>query len=259
MFKLCVLLGYGQMKQFVHIAHGLIRWTSGKFSTRKGMTIHLEEVLDEAIKRATAFVPPGETSVSQRKKIAEAVGIGAIKYNDLRQNPRTDVIFDWDQMLTLSGNSGPYLQYTYARTQSVLRKAGLSLRGVRLSLTTKQSHLDGDCFGDKPLAMTEEERLLLRTIYRFPEAVGEAAKIFSPNLLCNFLFDLAQKFNLFYDKHRILPQRTENGGQKTDSRRQNGTEPTENESAFRLGLTAAVGQILKTGLGILGIETPEKM
>ena len=221
LFNIATQLGYAQLNQFVHVAHGLIRWSSGKFSTRKGMTIHLEEVLNEAIERAAAFAPLSGASASQRKKIAQAVGIGAVKYNDLKQNPRTDIIFDWDQILTLSGNSGPYVQYTYARTESVKRKAKSEKR--------------------KPIAPNElnnEEISILRTIYKFPEIVEDAAREFSPNLLCNFLFDLCQRFNLFYDKQRIIG--------------------SENEE-FRLFLTAAVGQVLKNGLRILGIEALEKM
>jgi arginyl-tRNA synthetase len=225
-FNVAKMLGYADLTQFVHVAHGLIRWPTGKFSTRRGMTIHLEEVLLEAVARARKMMKTAgvakDLSEEEREKVAQAVGIGGIKYNDLKQNPRTDIIFDWDQIISLSGNSGPYLQYTYARTQSVLRKANFkSSNGV---LTQEN--------------LSNEELGLLRTFYRFPEVIVEAAENFSPNLLCNFLFDLAQKFNLFYDKQKIIGS----GNEK-----------------FRLVLTAAVGQILKNGLGLLGIEALEKM
>lgn len=226
LFNIATQLGYGQLNQFVHVAHGLIRWSTGKFSTRRGETIHLEEVLNEAIERAAVFVPPSGTSASQRKAIAEKVGIGAIKYNDLKQNPTTDIVFDWDQILTLSGNSGPYLQYTFARTESVLAKSKFLILNFKSNLNFQF------------LNVSSEEVTLLRTIYKFPEAVQDAAEEFGPNLLCNFLFDLCQKFNLFYDKQRILG--------------------SENEE-FRLLLTAAVGQVLKKGLRLLGIESLEKM
>lgn len=234
LFNVAVQLGYGQLNQFVHISHGLIRWPTGKFSTREGKTIHLEKVLSEAIERAeklceTAGVAK-EMSAKERRQVAKSIGIGAIKYNDLKQNPRTDIVFDWDQILSLSGNSGPYLQYTYARTQSVLKKSEIRSAGWR----TKPEINSNFQFSN----LSNEESILLRTIYRFPEVAVEAAKTFSPNLLCNFLFDLSQKFNLFYDKKRILGN--------------------ENES-FRLLLTAAVGQILKNGLQLLGIEALERM
>ncbi|PIS14634.1 arginine--tRNA ligase [Candidatus Shapirobacteria bacterium CG09_land_8_20_14_0_10_39_12] len=231
LFNIATQLGYGKPEMFVHVGHGLIRWPTGKFSTRKGDTVHLEDVLTEAIERAAAFVPPGETSASQRINIARAVGIGAIKYNDLKQNPRTDIVFDWDQVLSLQGNSGPYLQYSFARTQSVLRKAkDLNLKFLIFNFKSISNV--------KILNVSNEEISLLRTIYRFPEAIADAAREFSPNLVCNFLFDLAQKFNLFYDKERIIGN--------------------ENEE-FRLLLTSAVGQVLKNGLTLLGIEALEKM
>lgn len=227
-FAVAEKLGYGKPSQFVHISHGLIRWPTGKFSTRKGDTIHLEEVLSEAIEQARALCQKAgvakDLSEKEREAVAQAVGVGGVKYNDLKQNPKTDVIFDWEQILSLSGNSGPYLQYTYARTQSVQRKAKSEKRKVKID--------------DAKGCLNAEEIALLRTIYKFPEIVAEAAGEYSPNLICNFLFDLARKFNHFYDKHRIIGE--------------------ENEE-FRLLLTAAVGQVLKNGLNLLGIRTLERM
>lgn len=228
-FKICELLDYAKLSQFVHVPHGLIRWATGKFSTRQGMTIHLEEILDEAVVRAEKLCESSgvakQLDPKEKEVVATAIGIGAVKYNDLKQNPRTDIIFDWDAMLTLSGNSGPYLQYTFARTQSVLAK---SSNGGKIDHTTLQ--LDQ--------ISSDEERALLRTLYKFPEAIAESAKTFSPNLIANFLFDISQKFNLFYDKQRIIGSATEQ---------------------FRLILTDATGQILKNGLTLLGIQTLEKM
>ncbi|MGB9637299.1 MAG: arginine--tRNA ligase, partial [Microgenomates group bacterium] len=260
LFNLAVQLGYGNLNMFVHVAHGLIRWPTGKFSTRSGKTIHLEEVLKEAIERAKKLSEGTNAStivhqfvLKDSEKVAKAVGIGAIKYNDLKQNPRTDIIFDWDQILTLNGNSGPYLQYTYARTQSVLRKVQSQTAYQPAGKLGKVQ-----CFSNETMKqLNNEEMVLLRTIYRFPEVVEESAKQFSPNLLCNFLFDLAQKFNLFYDKHRILSQKSKFKSQKVGIESEN--EVTEEQSNFRLVLTAAVGQVLKNGLGLLGIEALKRM
>lgn len=239
LFNVATQLGYAKLSQFVHIAHGLIRWSSGKFSTRKGMTIHLEEVLDEAIKRAEELCKgAGATkslSSEEISKTAEKIGIGAIKYNDLKQNPRTDIVFDWDQILTLSGNSGPYLQYTYARTKSVLEKSETLNPKSETKSNFKTFKVPNNLTIQQ---LSNEEISIIRTIYKFSEVVMEAAKEFSPNLLCNFLFDLSQKFNLFYDKERIIGSESEN---------------------FRLQLTAAVGQVLKNGLTLLGLQALEKM
>ncbi|PJE67436.1 hypothetical protein COU95_02420 [Candidatus Shapirobacteria bacterium CG10_big_fil_rev_8_21_14_0_10_40_9] len=165
--------------------------------------------------------------------MAEAVGVGAILYFDLSHQPTTDIIFDWEKIFVLEGNSGPYLQYTYARTQSVLAKA-------------QSSKLKAQIAGD--INLQPEEIAILRTIYKFPEIVQSAAEAFSPNLLANFLFDLAQKYNLFYQKHPILkPQR------------RGSLAETQKIREFRLALTAATSQILKNGLTLLGIATLEKM
>ena len=209
-------LGWGEGVELVHVAHGLIRFAAGKLSTRRGQTVKLEEVLDEAIARA-------EKLVGKREAVTKAVGIGAVKYFDLSHQPQTDIIFDWEKMFLLEGNSAPYLQYTYARASSVLRKAGVS----QLTVDSRQS------------AVGEEELPILRYIYRFPEIVEDAAKSYSPNLLCNYLFDLAQRFNRFYAAVPIIRAK-------------------ENRD-LRLALTSATAQVLKNGLTLLGIATPERL
>jgi arginyl-tRNA synthetase len=199
--------------KLVHTAHGLYLAPDGKkFSTRKGKTVKLEEVLDEAIERAKKLG-------NENSKVAKEVGIGAIKYYDLMHSVSSNVIFDWEKMMNLEGNSGPYLQYTVARTNSVLSKA----KGVKNSKVT---------------GLNTEELLILRSLIRLSEIVETSAKSYSPNLLCNYLYDLASKYNAFYNKHKIIG--------------------SENEE-FRLTLTTAVGQILKNGLKLLGIKTPERM
>lgn len=222
------LLGWGKRHQFVHIPHGLIRLKEGKMSTRRGNVIKLEAVLAEAINRAKKY--------NNNEIIAKAVGIGAVKYNDLKHSPITGYTFDWEEILTLEGNSGPYLQYTFARAQSVLSHA-----------SSFPSNPPDPSFSS--YSPNSEELAILRWIYRFPEVVEKAARQYAPNLLCTFLFDLAQRFNTFYNKHRILDVSV-------------GDLPStinHQSSGFRLSLTAAVAQILKSGLNLLGIQAPEKM
>ncbi|MCD6094477.1 arginine--tRNA ligase [bacterium] len=232
LFRVVELLKWKGKKRFVHIAHGLIRSKEGKFSTREGKTIHLEEVLEEAIRRARKIIEKSETSknLSEREKIkiCKVVGIGGIKYQDLSSYHTKDIIFDWNKILTLKGNSGPYLQYTYARSRSVLKKAKTIRKNFKtLSLCN---------FEIKP-----EEMEILRTIYKFPEVVEDAGYNFSPNLICEFAFKLAQRYNLFYELYPIIE--------------------AENSKIrdFRLALSAAVSQILKNSLSLLGIEVLEKM
>ena len=204
-------LGWGGEKDFVHVAHGMVLGGDGKkMSTRKGTGMKMEELLNKAIEKAGKI---NEAS-------AQKVGVGAVKYFDLRHSPETTYRFDIEEALSLDGNSGPYLQYCLVRCRSVLEKA----------------NLEGSVpFG---VGLNGEEMGVLRWLYRFPEVVEDAAKSFSPNLVCNYLFELAQRFNSFYNKHRILESEDE---------------------AFRLGLTKSVGQVLANGLGLLGIEVVERM
>ncbi len=202
--------------ELVHVWHGLYLAPDGrKFSTRGGNTVKLDEVLKEAIDRA--------------KGIPE-VGIGAIKYFDLLHGIQSNIVFDWDKILALQGNSGPYLQYTHARIKSVLAKNNSPLSFPSLKL---REGVGGE--------LNREELAILRHIYKFPEVVEEAAGRYSPNLLCNFIYELAQRFNTFYNKCSIL------------------SAQSLGEREFRLVLTKSVGDVLKKGLNLLGISAPEKM
>jgi len=226
-FEAARLLGWNDKIHYEHVAHGLIRFLHGKMSTRRGETVKLEEVLNEAVSRAKEIIDKSETgrglSSSEKEEVAKSVGIGAVKYFDLTHHPATDIIFDWSKIFVLEGNSAPYLQYTIARTKSVLQKSG---------------NKEVKNFKSKPDGINTEELSVLRALSRFSDVIVGAAKNYSPNLLANYLFDLAQKYNNFYNQHRII------GG--------------ENEEV-RIALTGGVSVVLKNGLGILGIETPEKM
>ena len=201
-----------------HTNHGLYLGTDGKkFSTRKGKTIKLEEVLDEAIDRAKKLG-------NSEEEVSKQVGIGAIKYFDLMHSVQSNVVFDWEKIMNMEGNSGPYLQYTHARMHSVLQKS-----------EARNPKLETD------LKLEAEELSVLRTLTRFTEVIEDAAETYSPNILCNYLYDLAQKFNTFYNKYRILEADT-NGSKE-----------------FRLTLTESTATVLQNGLHLLGIETPEKM
>jgi arginyl-tRNA synthetase len=232
LFKTVEILGWSKKTKFVHVAHGLYRTKTGKFSTRKGETVHLEDVLKEAIERAKEIIEKSETSrgltEKEKERVSKIVGIGAVKYNDLSQHPSKDIIFDWEKVLNLKGNSAPYLQYTFVRCQSVLEKAG----SWKLEVGSRKLKIE---------KLKKEEIDILREIYKFPEIIQEAAEKFSPNLICNFVFDLAKKYNLFYDLYPILK-----------------AEDKETKN-FRLILTKSVAQIIKNSLYLLGIQTPEKM
>ncbi|MGI5825792.1 MAG: arginine--tRNA ligase [Patescibacteria group bacterium] len=227
-FTVAEQLGIGSREKFLHLLYGYVFLKGkGKMSSRAGTVVTADSVMDEArdyaLKLVQGGVGVGQLAPGEDKVIAEAVGIGAIKYALLKLTRTQDINFDLDESISLKGNSGPYLQYTYARTQSVVRKS---------QETQKESQeLTG-------FDLVAEEEILLRTLYRFPEVIEEAAEEFAPNAVCNYLFDLSQKFNLFYDKHKILGSDRE---------------------YFRLQLTKAVGQILQNGLELLGIETLDRI
>lgn len=240
-FAAARLLGFtDSTTQLVHTAHGLYLAPDGKkFSTRKGKTIKLEEVLNEAIERAKKLG-------NDTQEVAKEVGIGAIKYFDLMHSVSSNVVFDWEKMMNLEGNSGPYLQYTVARTNSVLSKADLKGLFQGRGLSRK-----GESFKGVIKSLSKEETIVLRDLIKFSEIVENAAKTYSPNLLANYLFDLAQKYNGFYNKHWIL--------QKLNMSKNSVDYIKPETQEFRLSLTFATNQVLKNGLKLLGIETPERM
>ena len=246
-FATAELLGWLNGTELVHVAHGLIRFPHGKMATRRGETVKLESVLDEAVARARKIIkakPSNGTrerlSNKEKEEVAKVVGIGAIKYFDLSHHPASDIIFDWEKMFVLEGNSAPYLQYTVARTNSVLAK-----------LKTQNPKL-------KTVNLNKEEMTVLRRLPKFPEVVAQAAQNYSPNLLCNYLFDLAQKYNNFYARHRILDTSSERTKSKALSDNQHRIIDSDVKE-FRVSLTSATGQTLKNGLRLLGIQAPSKM
>ena len=232
LFKTTEMLGWTKDVRFEHIVHGLMRSKTGKFSTRRGDTVHLEDVLQEAIDKAKEIINTSEIDKNlpekEKNELAKQIGIGAVKYNDLSQHHSRDIVFDWDKIINLKGNSGPYLQYAFARTQSVLEKASGSPTSAK--------------FGEVNFNELQEfEKILLKKLLHFSEVVEQATVTSSPNLICNYIFDLSQSFNLFYNEVSILKANT------------------KEQKEFRLALTFAVGQVIKNSLTLLGIESPNRM
>jgi len=223
-------LGWVRDGQRVHVGHGLYRFKDGKMSTRKGNVIWLEEVLEEAEKRVLKLTN------DQRQMDAgsiQKIAFGALKWSDLKRNARLDVTFDWDAIMTMRGNSGPYLQYTFVRCNSILEKAK-NLSSAKPFDILNLSLMEGKS------QITPSERDLLRNLYTYFEVVEKAALEYAPHHLTTYLFNLAQSFNKFYGVSQVI-----------------GSEPEILQ--LRLGLVRATAQILKKGLGVLGIEVVEKM
>jgi arginyl-tRNA synthetase len=193
--------------------------------TREGEVVQLADVLTEAVERAGAVVAEknAELSAEEQATIAEAIGIGAVKYAELSQHRMTDYIFDWDNMLALKGNTAPYLMNAYVRTRSIFRKLGEDFSGV-----------------DKIELTEEAEKTLALKLTQFAETVPAVLYDFRPNMLAMYLFELANTFHSFYEKCPVL--RSEGAVRET-----------------RLALTELTGRTLKKGLGLLGIATTERM
>ena len=226
-FETAKLMGWTKNCEMVHVAHGLIRWPTGKFSTRKGDTIHLSDVIEKAKEKARELAEKSKVIKDlnnyQKEEVVEKVAIGAIKFSDLSSDPKKDIIFNWDQVMSLDGDSGPYLQYTLARCLSVLNKTQIN----------EQKNID-----EIPKTINKDEMALIKEFYKFEEKIIEASERFSPAVIAEYLIGIARKYNEFYAKNRIINQK---------------------EETFRIFLTKTAAMILETGLNLLGIDKIEKM
>jgi len=225
LFEMCRRFKW-DLPELEHTVFGRMRFKDQKMSTRKGTVIRLEEVLDEAVKRAGKIIENHCDTIQtdNREELAEMMGIGALAYGVLSQNRKMDIVFDWDKFLSFEGNSAPYLQYTHARAKSVLRKSD-------------QNEFDMPSGIDE---LTERERNLVNLLLQFAKVLEEAREARMPHILANYLFALSQEFNSFYNAESIL---------KAD-------DPSR---AFRLSLTSFTASVLKTGAEILTIRVPERM
>lgn len=207
-----------------HLPHGIMKLTTGKMSSRTGKVVSGESLLGEL--KAVVLEKMGDREIADKEKVADMIAVGALKYTVLKQQIGGDIVYDPEKMTNLQGDTGPYIQYTFARTQSVIDKAASKPAGndQRIGKSVEQ--------------MESEEIGIMRWIYRYPEVVAEAGRTYSPHLVASFIYELAGRYNAFYNKHKIV------GG--------------ENEE-LRLQLTKAVGQILKSGLGLLGIVALREM
>ena len=224
LFRVAELLGFEGVGASEHVEFGFMKLPEGAMSTRKGNVILLEQVLDEAKRRAREVIQEKNPNLRDADEVARRVGLGAIKFFDLSHNRKSDVVFRWEDVLLFEGNTGPYIQYTHARLKSILRKAGDM----------------NERFPEK-ITLDAEERGLLFHCARLPEAMERVIETWSPHLLASYLFDLAQKANEFYHSHPVL------------------AETDEHKKQFLLMLVQVVVTTLATGLYLLGIDAPGEM
>ena len=219
----------GVATRLEHVWFGLMRLPEGTFSTRQGNVIKLERLLDEAQTRALAVVKASSPDMpaEQQWEVARAVGIGAVKYADLSQNPQSLVTFTWEKALALDGNSAPYLQYACARIASVQDKYRERFPGVEPRRF--------------PIRLTEPvERQLATRLLRFADVVQRAARLYRPSVLADYLYDLAQTYSTFYQNTPFL-------------------KAAEGARESRVRLCDLTAQTLRRGLDLLGIEAPERI
>jgi arginyl-tRNA synthetase len=206
-----------------HIAHGMLRFADGKMSSRKGNVITGESLISAVEAMVHKKIEERELETFEKNKIAEMVAIGAIKYSVLRQATGGDIIFDFEKSISFEGDSGPYLQYSYVRANSILEKA--KKEGIEPA---------------RPLVAPEETTLVERLLSRFPEVVSRAGAEYAPHLIATYLIELASAFNSFYANNQIVNKE-------------------DKDSAYKVAITSAFASVMKNGLWLLGIEAPTKM
>lgn len=226
-FEVAKLLGIDEKytNGLVHVPFGMVLLPTGKMSTREGKIIKLEELLEEAIQRAKKVIEEKNPGLENKDEIAKKVGIGAVIFNDLANNRVKDEIFEWDQILNFQGETGPYIQYTYVRTKSVLEK----VEKVPEFATVDLNELSD-----------EYSQNIIKLMYNFENTLVQVTKKEEPSILSRYLIDLAKAYSSFYNENKII------------------TDEQKTQDA-RVYLTYAVGQVLKTGANLLGIDMPEKM
>ena len=210
----------------MHVPFGMVLGPGGKrLSTRKGASTTIKDVIDEAIEKARQVLEAKGKTGEEAQKIASAVGIGAVIFNDLKNNRIKDEIFDLDEMLKFEGETGPYVQYTYVRTNSILKKAGVevSIDDIDLSVLTEK-----------------EEVELVKLLANRKNIIKEAARDNEPSILTRYIIDVASSFSKYYNECQIIVKE-------------------EKLKLARLALVKTVGYVLKNGLNMLGINAPEKM
>ncbi len=227
-----------------HVAFGTMMGSDGKpFKTRTGGTIKLVDLLNEAVDKAAELVrqKSPELPADQQREIAQTVGIGAVKYADLAQNRNSDYVFSWEKMLSLEGNTAPYMQYAYARIRSIFRKGGGPAPDEMQGQTPLPQTTTARKTSQSPFFIQEPaERQLAVRLLQWPEAISAVADECLPSILCSYLYDLAGAFTSFYENCPVL---------KSD-------EPIRSS---RLALCDITARVIKTGLGLLGIGTIEQM
>ena len=224
LFAILKLMGYDFYDDCKHIPFGMVSLKDQTLSTRKGQVVFLEDVLNKAVDKTKEIMENRDSKIENVDEVAEIVGIGAVKFQELYNNRIKDYVFDWDEVLNFDGETGPYVQYTYARAKSVLRKADYN-ENTEISFDNITS---------------DEEFALVKALGNFKDVVAKAGEKYEPSLITRHLTEIAKNFNKFYNACQINVE-------------------DEKLKEERLALTYATSIVVKTGLGLLGIKTVEQM
>src|SRR5690554_1665084 len=232
LFLILKKLGFEWAKNLFHLSYGMVDLPSGKMKSREGTVVDADDLIEEMASTA------GEISEElgkldgyneeEKQELYKIIGLGALKYYILKVDPKKRILFDPKESIDFQGNTGPFIQYTYARIQSILRKADVANSGTSFSL-------------NNDAVLHDKEKQLIKQLEQFPEVIQSAAEQHSPALIANYTYDLVKDFNSFYQNVSIL-----------------GAD-TNKEKEFRVALSKTVSQTIKNAFGVLGIEVPERM
>jgi len=225
-------LGFDWSENLYHLSYGMVELPEGKMKSREGTVVDADDLLEEMVSTAETMSNDlgklDEYQDDEKKSIVETIGLGALKYFILKVDPKKNMTFDPKESIDFNGNTGPFIQYTYARIQSLLRKA--EAKGIKL---TDAVHTKTE--------ISEKELQLIKFVYSYPEILKEAAADHSPAQVANYVYELAKEFNQFYHDHPVL------------------SETDQNIIMFRLFISNQVSKVIKSGMSLLGINVPERM
>ncbi len=224
-FKVIEAMGYEWAKDLVHVSFGMVSLEDGTLSTRKGKVVFLEDVLKKSVEKTLAIINEKNPDIADKENTARDIGVGAVVFYALLNNRIKDMVFSWERALNFDGETGPYVQYTHVRCNSVLKKAGGAYDGA---------------VPDFKILDNEEAFAVVKLLYAFPGIIKEAAVKYEPSIITRHIIDISQAFNRYYFGYRII-------------------EEDRKKTKARLMLTKSVKAVLKTGLYLIGVKSPEQM
>jgi arginyl-tRNA synthetase len=230
LFLILKKLGFDWAKNLFHLSYGMVDLPSGKMKSREGTVVDADDLIKEMADTAEEISKElgklEDYSEDEKKALYKTIGLGALKYYILKVDPKKRILFDPKESIDFQGNTGPFIQYTYARIQSILRKADVSNTVVS---------------SEAEMELNEKEKQLIKHLELFPEVIQNAADHHSPALIANFTYDIVKAYNSFFQNISIL------------------SADTNEEKSFRVSLSRSVGQTIKNAFSVLGIEVPERM